>query len=62
MEPGARSVFVNELGNRVAITVARGTGPNEVVVSIVGPHSETHNTITQTEAIALYRLLGAYLR
>ena len=53
--------FVNELGNRIVIAIKNGQCTHEVVVSIIGPTSETTNTITLTEAIQLHRLLGNYI-
>ena len=56
--------FINELGNHIQIAIQDfGCGSaGQLTISIVGPNSETENTITRMEAIELHRLLGDYLR
>ena len=57
------SSFTNELGNDIEIDIKDfGCGSaNQLTISIIGPNSETENTITRMEAEELHRLLGNYL-
>ncbi len=55
--------FVNELGNNIEIGIKDfGCGSaNQLTISIIGPNSETENTITRMEAEYLNQLLCDYL-
>ena len=57
------SHFVNELGNDIEIEIKdfECGSANQLTISIIGPNSETENTITRMEAVELHRLLGDYL-
>ena len=55
--------FINELGNHIQVSIEDfGCGSaNQLTISMIGPNSETENTITRMEAVVLHQLLGDYL-
>ena len=55
--------FINELGNQIQISIEDfGCGSaDQLTISMIGPNSETENTITRMEAVVLHQLLGDYL-
>jgi hypothetical protein len=53
--------FTNELGNQVSVDVTRDPLSSQVTISIAGPLSESTNTVTDKEALTIYRCLGACL-
>ena len=59
-------VFVNELGNRISISVIRSPGtmlaPGRVTIKMTGPKSVSENIITQKEALVLTKMLGEMFR
>ena len=55
--------FINELGNQIQISIEDfGCGSaDQLTINMIGPNSETENTITRMEAVVLHQLLGDYL-
>lgn len=42
--------FLNERGNDISLVAKRGPLDDEVTVTLIGPTSETENTMTKREA------------
>ena len=59
-------VFVNEMGNKIAISVTRSPGTmasvGRVTIKMVGPKSTAENIITQKEARILHEMLSEMFR
>ena len=59
-------VFVNELGNRISISVTRSPGTmlaaGRVTIKMVGPKSTSENIVTQKEARVLHAMLSEMFR
>ena len=55
--------FVNEIGNEIQIAIEDFDcgSADQLTISMIGPNSQTENTITRMEAVELHRLLGDYL-
>lgn len=55
--------FENELDNEISISIESKdiNDIDGVIISIIGPKSETTNHITKLEAKKLYQLLGEFL-
>ncbi len=56
--------FTNELGNEITVSIHAKVidDVDGVMISIIGPTSETTNHITRLEADKLYKTLGKFLR
>lgn len=58
--------FVNELGNKISMSVTRSPGTmasvGRVTIKMVGPKSTSENIITQKEARVLHEMLSNMFR
>ena len=57
----ARIDLVNERGNKISVTIDQAADPNDLIVKMTGPHSESTNLITVAEAVALHAVLDRVL-
>lgn len=53
--------FINERGNEVTVAAQPGQAADEIVLSLLGPRSESTNTITRREALMVCSVLSRVL-
>jgi hypothetical protein len=56
-----RERFVNERGNEITVAAETGHAADEIVLSLLGPRSESTNTITRREALMVCSVLSRLL-